>query len=175
VNSRSSLGIGLAGFGTVGSGVWNTLMRNGDLITGRTGGGVRLHIAKILVRDPAKARSISGEVSAGTFTTDRRDLVEDPSVEIVVELIGGTTDAFEIVAAALRAGKPVVTGNKALLAERGVESSRSRRKPARRSTSRPPWRVAFRSSAPFRTRSSATASSRSPASSTAPRITSSAA
>ena len=57
----------------------------------------------------------------GMFTTDWRALVEDPAVEIVVELIGGTTDAFDIVAAALRAKKPVVTGNKALLAERGVE------------------------------------------------------
>jgi homoserine dehydrogenase len=121
VNSCTSLGIGLAGFGTVGSGVWNTLERNGDLITGRTGGGVRLHIAKILVRDPAKTRATTGEVSAEIFTTNWRELVADPAVEIVVELIGGTTDAFDIVAAALRAKKPVVTGNKALLAERGVE------------------------------------------------------
>jgi homoserine dehydrogenase len=121
VNSCASLGIGLAGFGTVGSGVWNTLERNGDLITGRTGGGVTLHVAKILVRDPAKARAATGEVPAEMFTTNWRELVEDPAVDIVVELIGGTTDAFEIVAAALRARKPVVTGNKALLAERGVE------------------------------------------------------
>ena len=121
MNSCSSLGIGLAGFGTVGSGVWNTLERNGELITGRTGGGVRLHIAKILVRDRAKTRATTGEVPAEMFTTDWRALVEDPAVDIVVELIGGTTDAFEIVAAALRAKKPVVTGNKALLAERGVE------------------------------------------------------
>ena len=121
VNACSSLGIGLAGFGTVGSGVWNTLERNGELITGRTGGGVTLHIAKILVRDPAKARANTGEVPAAIFTTDWRALVADPAVDIVVELIGGTTDAFEIVAAALRAKKPVVTGNKALLAERGVE------------------------------------------------------
>ena len=121
VNSCASLGIGLAGFGTVGSGVWNTLERNGDLITGRTGGGVMLHVAKILVRDLAKARASTGEVPAERFTTNWRELVEDPAVDIVVELIGGTTDAFEIVAAALRARKPVVTGNKALLAERGVE------------------------------------------------------
>jgi homoserine dehydrogenase len=121
VNACSSLGIGLAGFGTVGSGVWNTLERNGELITGRTGGCVQLHIAKILVRDPAKARANIGEVPAAMFTTDWRALVADPAVHIVVELIGGTTDAFEIVAAALRAKKPVVTGNKALLAERGVE------------------------------------------------------
>ncbi len=121
VTSRTSLGIGLAGFGTVGSGVWNTLRRNGDLITGRTGGDVRLHVAKILIRDPAKARAITGEAPADLFTTDWQKLVGDPAVDIVVELIGGTTDAFDIVAAALKAKKPVVTGNKALLAERGVE------------------------------------------------------
>ncbi len=121
VTACSSLGIGLAGFGTVGSGVWNTLARNGDLITDRTGGGVRMHVAKILVRDPAKTRAAKGDVPPELFTTDWSALVADPAVDIVVELIGGTTDAFEIVAAALRAGKPVVTGNKALLAERGVE------------------------------------------------------
>jgi homoserine dehydrogenase len=121
VTTCSFIGIGLAGFGTVGSGVWNLLERNHDLITGRTGGEVRLHVAKILVRDPAKSRSITGNPSAGQVTTRWQDLVDDPAVDIVVELIGGTTDAFEIAAAALRAGKPVVTGNKALLAERGVE------------------------------------------------------
>lgn len=121
VTSCTSLGIGLAGFGTVGSGVWNTLKRNGSLISDRTGGGVTLHIAKILVRDLAKARATNGDAPAEILTTDWRALVADPAVDIVVELIGGTTDAYEIVAAALRAKKPVVTGNKALLAERGVE------------------------------------------------------
>ena len=121
MNPCSSLGIGLAGFGTVGSGVWNTLLRNGELIADRTGGGVTLHIAKILVRDLSKARATTSDVAADVFTTDWQSLVADPAVDIVVELIGGTTDAFEIVAAALRAKKPVVTGNKALLAERGVE------------------------------------------------------
>jgi len=117
----SSLGIGLAGFGTVGSGVWNALARNGELISERTGGGVRMHVARILVRDPAKSRAACGDVPTELFTTDWTTLVNDPSVDIVVELIGGTTDAYEIVAAALRARKPVVTGNKALLAERGSE------------------------------------------------------
>ncbi len=121
MNSSSSLGIGLAGFGTVGSGVWNTLERNGDLITERTAGQVKLHVAKILVRDLNKSRTTSSEVPAEKFTTDYTALVEDPEVKIVVELIGGTTAAFDIVAAALKAKKPVVTGNKALLAERGVE------------------------------------------------------
>jgi len=121
VNTHHSLGIGLAGFGTVGSGVWNTLERNGDLITDRTGGSVSLRIARILVRDPAKARTATGTVPAEILTTDWRVLVDDPAVRIVVELIGGTTDAFDIITSALRARKPVVTGNKALLAERGVE------------------------------------------------------
>lgn len=121
MNAPSSLGIGLAGFGTVGSGVWNTLQRNGDLITDRSDGNVRLEVEKILVRDLAKARATTGDVPQDKFTTDWKALVADPKVHIVVELIGGTTDAFEIVSAALKARKPVVTGNKALLAERGEE------------------------------------------------------
>jgi homoserine dehydrogenase len=121
VNNSNSFGIGLAGFGTVGSGVWNTLERNGALIAVRTGGGIELRVLRILVRDPAKVRATIGEVPSDIFTTNWRALVEDPAVDIVVELVGGTTDAFDIVAAALRAKKPVVTGNKALLAERGVE------------------------------------------------------
>ncbi len=121
MSATPTLGIGLAGFGTVGSGVWNTLQRNGELITSRTDGTTRLEVARILVRDPAKARNTTSEVPVELFTTDWKALVEDPAVKIVVELIGGTTDAFDIVAASLKAGKPVVTGNKALLAERGVE------------------------------------------------------
>lgn len=115
----TSLGIGLAGLGTVGSGVVLALERNSALISDRTGGEVSLHVAKVLVRDPSKARLVS--LPAEALTTSWRELIDDPAVDIVVELIGGTTDAFEIAAAALRAGKPVVTGNKALLAERGVE------------------------------------------------------
>ena len=115
----SSLGIGLAGLGTVGSGVVLALERNAGLICDRTGGLVNLEVAKVLVRDLAKVRPVN--LPAEKLTTSWQELVADPAVDIVVELIGGTTDAFEIVAAALKAGKPVVTGNKALLAERGVE------------------------------------------------------
>ena len=121
MSNCNKLGIGLAGFGTVGSGVWNTLKKNGELISDRTANGVSLGITKILVRDPTKTRATTSAVPTGILTTDWRELVNDPAVDIVVELIGGTTDAFEIVAAALLAKKPVVTGNKALLAERGIE------------------------------------------------------
>ena len=114
---KKSLGIGLAGFGTVGTGVWETLERNAELIFNRS--DVKVDIVRIAVRDLNKVR-IEG-VSEDKFTTNWQDVVNDPKVNIVVELIGGTDTAFDIVAAALRAGKPVVTGNKALLAERGQE------------------------------------------------------
>lgn len=121
MSAAQTLGIGLAGFGTVGSGVWNTLERNGKLITDRTNGTILLNVSRILVRDLSKARNTTCEVPTELFTTDWKTLVEDPKIQVVVELIGGTDVAFDIVAAALKAGKPVVTGNKALLAERGVE------------------------------------------------------
>ena len=111
-------GIGLAGFGTVGSGVWKMLQENGRLITSRTQGTVQLEIRKIAVRDLEKARD--GDAPAELFTTQLLDVVNDPAVDIVVELIGGTDAAYDLVEAALKAGKPVVTGNKALLAERGA-------------------------------------------------------
>lgn len=117
--SHHQIGIGLAGFGTVGTGVWDTLARNGELITERTSRSLELCIKKIAVRDINKSREIA--VDPGLFTTDLEALVQDPEVQIVTELIGGTTKAFDLVANALRAGKPVVTGNKALLAERGRE------------------------------------------------------
>ncbi len=119
ITNDGAVGVGLAGFGTVGSGVWNTLARNGGLITERAGSAVKFEIHQIVVRDPDKPRAAS--VPTELFTTDWQSMVEHPLVEIVVELIGGTEEAFELVAASLGAGKPVVTGNKALLAERGEE------------------------------------------------------
>ena len=110
-------GIGLAGFGTVGSGVWKILKENGGLITSRTQDTVQLEIRKIAVRDLSKARD--ADAPADLFTTNLLDVVNDPAVDVVVELIGGTDAAYDLVEAALKAGKPVVTGNKALLAERG--------------------------------------------------------
>lgn len=124
VIAGKSYGVGLAGLGTVGSGVWNVLKKNGALISQRTGvaaTGVDLRVTKILVRDLVKARTTVDVAPPEIFTTSWQELVADLAVDIVVELIGGTADAFELVAAALRARKPVVTANKALLAERGAE------------------------------------------------------
>jgi homoserine dehydrogenase len=111
------IGIGLAGFGTVGAGVYENLERHRDLIAERSGYG--FDVRRIAVRDLKKNRDISAP--SELFTTNWQDLLKDPEIRIVVELIGGTTEAFELTVAAIRSGRIVVTGNKALLAERGAE------------------------------------------------------
>ncbi len=108
---------GLAGLGNVGAGVFKNLQKNGDLLASRS--GVRLHARRIAVRDVAK--HIAAGYPAELLTTDWRELIADPEIKVVVELIGGTTEAYELVKSALENGKAVVTGNKALLAERGRE------------------------------------------------------
>ncbi len=118
-NTPQQVGVGLVGFGTVGTGVWETIQKNGELITGRSNHQFQINIVKAAVRDISKKRI--DDAPAELFTADWNDVVNDNSVDIVVELIGGTTTAFDIVAAALKLGKTVVTGNKALLAERGAE------------------------------------------------------
>lgn len=115
--SEPTLKIGLAGFGNVGAGVYKNLSKNRQLLRERT--GYLLEVARVAVRDPARPRAI--ELPSGLVTTELSDLVEDPAIDIVVELIGGTDRAFDLVKAALEKGKAVVTGNKALLAERGHE------------------------------------------------------
>ncbi|EGJ50981.1 homoserine dehydrogenase [Desulfocurvibacter africanus] len=108
--------LGLAGFGTVGSGVAKVIAENGELIRRRT--GKRLHIKTVLVRNLTKARAFDpGQETS--FTSDPSRLWADPEIDIVVELMGGTTTAYDIIEASLNAGKHVVTANKALLAERG--------------------------------------------------------
>ena len=109
--------IGLAGLGNVGAGVFKNIERNRDLIRQRT--GADLQITRVAVRDFSKPRDVA--VPAAALTADWRDITDDASVQVVVELIGGTTEAFDLVCAALRAKKIVVTGNKALLAEKGRE------------------------------------------------------
>ena len=111
------IGIGLAGFGTVGAGVYKNLLRNGPLLEQRT--GARFDVKKIAVRDMAKPRDV--QAPAGLFTESADDLLADPSIEVVVELMGGIDIPLNFVRKAIEAGKIVVTGNKALLAEHGGE------------------------------------------------------
>lgn len=104
--------VGLIGFGTVGKGVVSVLRENAGVIADRL--GFPLELAGIADKDTTSDRGI--DVDPGLLTDDARALLEDPSIPIVVELIGGISPAKEFILEALRRGKNVVTANKALLA-----------------------------------------------------------
>ena len=108
--------IALLGFGTVSQGTFNLLQDNVDLITNRS--GVTIEISKIFVRNPYKYTNITLP-STAQYVTNIDDVLNDESIAIVVELMGGTTFAKDCVEAALKHGKSVVTANKDLLAEAG--------------------------------------------------------
>ena len=109
--------LGIIGGGTVGGGVYQAIQRNGLLMASRL--GVRLHVARVAVRDLKKQRAV--RLPTALLTTDWRSVVQDPRVNLIVELMGGTSTARQVVLAALKAGKPVVTANKALLSAHGEE------------------------------------------------------
>lgn len=111
------IGIGILGFGTIGTGVVKGLLSNGDLLAERL--GARPVLRRIADIDLDTDRGVA--VDKSLLTTDGEALVDDPAVQIVVELIGGTGVAKDLVLRALEAGKPVVTANKALLAKHGKE------------------------------------------------------
>lgn len=111
------VGIGILGFGTVGGALLHKLVDENASISTKT--GLEIEVVKVAVRDLDKARSV--EVAAGVLTDDPIQVVNDPAVQLVVEIMGGEDPAGDLVAAALRAGKPVVTANKALIAARGKE------------------------------------------------------
>ena len=109
--------VGMLGFGTVGSGTYAVLRRNQEEITRRAGRAITLEM--IAVRGVEKARKLVGE--GVQVTKDVFEVVSNPNIDIVVELIGGTGVAREAVLKAIENGKHVVTANKALLAVHGNE------------------------------------------------------
>lgn len=109
--------IGLLGFGTVGRGTYAVLQRNQHEIARRAGRGIE--VAAIAVRDVAKARAIVGSEIPVSSNFD--DVLRNPDIDIVVELIGGYEPAYTLALEAIRRGKHVVTANKALLARHGNE------------------------------------------------------
>ncbi|MGH3849161.1 MAG: homoserine dehydrogenase, partial [Pseudonocardiaceae bacterium] len=115
--SRSTVRLGLLGCGTVGSALVSLLADNGDAITART--GLRLAVSRVGVGDLGRKRSV--DFGDGVLTTDLDSVVADPEVDLVVEVLGGVEPAGRLVLAALGAGKPVVTANKELVADRMVE------------------------------------------------------
>ncbi len=113
--SRQRVGVGLCGLGTVGSGVVTLLDRHARELSSRCG------LALELVHIGARRDNPNCDTSRYKVSRDIFDVVSDPDVDILVELIGGTTTAFDLVQGALNAGKHVVTANKALMAARGNE------------------------------------------------------
>ncbi|MGH7381969.1 MAG: homoserine dehydrogenase [Candidatus Methylomirabilales bacterium] len=116
-----TINIGLVGFGTVGTGVVKLLQGQAPLLQRRL--AARLRLKRIADLDLTKPRDV--EVDPKILTTDAREIIEDPAIDIVIELIGGTTAAREVSLAALRSGKHLVTANKALLATHGLELFRA--------------------------------------------------
>ncbi|RFM36409.1 homoserine dehydrogenase [Chitinophaga silvisoli] len=98
------INLGIFGFGCVGQGLYEVLNRTK---------GINARIKKICIKDPNKPRPID----ASYFTTDKNDILQDPTIDVVVELINETEAAFEIVSTALRNGKAVVSASKRMIAE----------------------------------------------------------
>lgn len=111
----SPIKVGLLGLGVVGGGTWKVLNQNADEITRRAGRGIE--VVAVAVRDVEKARSLVGDQVQ--ITTDGMDIVRNPDIDVVVELVGGETLAKDWVMEAIAQGKHVVTANKALLANHG--------------------------------------------------------
>ncbi len=108
------LGVGLLGLGTVGAGVANVLLGKREALERRIGRPVR--ICKVLVRDVAKSRPVS---AALPLVTDANEVIDDPDVDIVIEVIGGEEPARTLILQAIERGKHVVTANKEVMAKHG--------------------------------------------------------
>jgi homoserine dehydrogenase len=114
---RQKIGVGLIGFGTVGTGVAKILLGSGALIRRRV--GVPIELVRVADLDKTRDRGVT--LPPGVLIDDAGALIADPAVDIVIELIGGYDAAKRVILDALARGKPVVTANKALLAVHGEE------------------------------------------------------
>jgi homoserine dehydrogenase len=114
---KSVIRVGLIGFGTVGAGVARILLENAQLIRRRV--GVPIELLRVADLDLTRDRGIS--LASGVLVSDARAVLEDPSIDIVLELIGGYETAKRLILEAMAKGKQVVTANKALLAVHGEE------------------------------------------------------
>src|SRR3989440_3244104 len=109
--------VALLGYGTVGEAVHRLLSESGDEIERAT--GHRIRVVRALVRDPGRSRTFPA--GDGVLTTDFAEIRDDPSIALVAEVMGGVEPAADYVLQLLRAGKPVVSANKQLVARRGAE------------------------------------------------------
>ena len=121
---KQKINVGIIGLGTVGIGTLRILRENKELIQRRV--GVPIEVTKIAVRDVKRDRGMT--LPAEMLTTNPAQIIEDPSIDIVVELIGGYEPARELILSAIARGKHVVTANKALLAVHGSEINEEARR-----------------------------------------------
>jgi homoserine dehydrogenase len=109
--------IGVLGCGNVGAALIGLIAEQGDAIEART--GLRLEVARVAVRNVSRERPV--QLADGVLTHEASEVVVDPDIDLVVEVIGGIEPARELILQAIKAGKPVVTANKELLANHGAE------------------------------------------------------
>jgi homoserine dehydrogenase len=109
--------VGVLGCGNVGAALVQLIGSRGDEIAART--GIRLEVARVAVRSLTRKRPI--HLDESVLTRDAAEVVADPTIDLVIEVIGGIEPARELILSALAAGKPVVTANKELLANHGAE------------------------------------------------------
>ena len=114
---RGAVGVGLIGFGTIGTGVVKVLRRNAEVIRQRL--GFPLELVRIADLDTTRDRGV--DLAGVRFDADAEGLIADPAVAIVVELVGGTGAARQLILRSIESGRHVVTANKALLAVHGAE------------------------------------------------------
>jgi homoserine dehydrogenase len=114
---KARIGVGIVGFGTVGTGVAKVLLNNASLISRRI--GVPIELVRVADLDIVKDRGVA--LPAGVLTTDAKQVLTDPNIDIIIELIGGYETAKRVILEAIANGKHVVTANKALLALHGEE------------------------------------------------------
>ncbi len=115
MDERRSVKVGLLGLGVVGSGVARILTEKIESYARAL--GCPLELARVLVRDPRKKRAFA--VDSGLLTTDPAEILDDPEIEIVIEVMGGEDPAHRYLREALQAGKYVVTANKEVMAKHG--------------------------------------------------------
>jgi homoserine dehydrogenase len=117
VGKRESIGIGLMGLGVVGSGVAKTIFEKSEAIAQQV--GCPLRIKKILVRNPTKKRDF--EVPQHLITTDPQQVITDPEIDIIIEVVGGETEAFGYIKEAISQKKHIVTANKEVISKHSLE------------------------------------------------------
>jgi homoserine dehydrogenase len=117
MSDKRTIRIGLLGFGVVGQGVWKNIEKNRAALEYRL--GAQLEISEIVVKNPTREREV--KVPESILSVDAGRVVDNPDIDIVCELMGGTEEALDYTRRALKQGKIVVSANKALICEHGEE------------------------------------------------------